>query len=151
GRARCPRMTLVATLVDTSAAVTSTSSRTAKIAALAEFLRTLGHGEVEVAVGFLTGVIRHGSIGVGWATASQLDGAAGAASVQIAELDAFFGSVLVTTGPGSQRRRADLMADLGARLTAPEADFTRRLLTGELRQGALAGVMSDAIAKAADV
>jgi DNA ligase-1 len=38
-----------------------------------------------------------------------------------------------------------------ARATAQEAEFVKRLFTGELRQGALAGVMADAVAKAADV
>ena len=38
-----------------------------------------------------------------------------------------------------------------ARATEPEADFVKRLFTGELRQGALAGLMVDAVAKAAGV
>jgi DNA ligase-1 len=44
-----------------------------------------------------------------------------------------------------------LLDDLFARATEAECDFIRRLLTGELRQGALAGIMVDAVAKAAGV
>jgi len=144
-------MTLLAALVDTSSAVAATPKRTEKTAAIAALLRQLDPPEVEAAVGFLTGVIRHGAIGVGWATAGQLQGYAAEPSVQVLELDDAFARLLVTTGTGSRSLRTDLLDALGARLTAPEADFTRRLLTGELRQGALAGLMADAIAQAAEV
>jgi DNA ligase-1 len=142
---------LLAELVDTSTAVAGVSSRTAKVAALAVLLGKLEPDEIEVAVGFLTGVVRHGAIGVGWAAASQLQGTASTATVEVTELHDVFGELLVTIGTGSRQQRAQMFADLGARLTPTEADFARRLLTGELRQGALAGVMAEAVAKAAGV
>jgi DNA ligase-1 len=138
-------------LVTTSTIVATTPSRTAKIAVLADLLARLDPSEVEPAVGMLTGQNRHGSIGIGWATAGQLTGTATEPSVTIAELDELFAELLVTTGTGSRATRTTLLDDMSARFTGPEADFTRHLLTGELRQGALAGVMVEAVAKASAI
>ena len=143
---------LLATLVETSSAVASTRSRKAKVAALAELLRALDAPEVEPAVGFLTGAPRQGRIGVGWRTAHGVEvEAATEPSIEVLELDAILSTLATTSGPGSVAARQALLADLFGRATPPEADFVRRLLTGELRQGALAGVMTDAVALAAEV
>ncbi len=55
------------------------------------------------------------------------------------------------SGKGSQARRAELVAGLFAAATETEQTFLLRLLGGELRQGALAGIMADAVAKAAGI
>ena len=60
-------------------------------------------------------------------------------------------AIQLTTGSGSAAARRGLLEGLLGRATKREADFVRRLLTGELRQGALAGLMIDAVAKAAGV
>jgi len=143
---------LLAALVDTSATVAGTRSRTAKVTALVALLRGLEPDEVEVAVGFLTGAPRQGRIGVGWRTAFSVDvPPALSPSITVLELDASLTALAGTSGTGSVAARHALLADVFGRATAPEADFIRRLLTGELRQGALAGVMTDAIAKSAEV
>jgi DNA ligase-1 len=144
-------MTSLAELVATSATLTATSSRRAKIAALAELLRALDPEEIVVAVASLTGVPRQGRIGVGWARAGTLTGTAAGPSLTIGDLDGALDRLEACAGPGSEGRRAAIIADLGGRLTAEEAAFVRALLTGELRQGALAGLMTDAVAAAADV
>lgn len=143
---------LLAALVETSGLVAGTRSRTAKVAAIGDLLRALDPDEVEVAVGFLTGAPRQGRIGVGWRSAYKQDvQPATEPSVEVLELDRLLTELAGTSGPGSQGRRQALLTDLFSRSTAPEADFVRRLLTGELRQGALAGVMTDAVAKASQV
>ncbi|MFL6204894.1 MAG: ATP-dependent DNA ligase [Acidimicrobiales bacterium] len=143
---------LLASLVETSSAVAGTRSRKAKVEALADLLRSLAADEVEVAVGFLTGVPRQGRIGVGWRSAYRQDvEPASAPSVAILEVDAVLTALAGTSGSGSQAARQALLTDLFSRATEPEVDFVRRLLTGELRQGALAGVMTDAVARAADI
>ena len=143
---------LLADLVATSAAVGATRSRTAKVAELVTLLRGLTRDEVEPAVGFLTGAARQGRIGVGWRTAFSVDvPAADEPSVEVLELDAILTELAGTAGAGSVAARQGLLRDLFGRATVAEADFIRRLLTGELRQGALAGVMTDAVAKAAEV
>jgi DNA ligase-1 len=143
---------LLAALVETSGVVGGTRSRTAKVAALGDLLRSLAPDEVEAAVGFLTGVPRQGRIGVGWRTAYRDEVVpAEEPSVEVLELDGTLTELAGTSGPGSQGHRQALLGDLFSRCTAPECDFVRRLLTGELRQGALAGVMTDAVARASEV
>ncbi len=144
-------MTLLADLVTTSTVLAATSSRTAKVAALAELLRTLEPDEIAVGVAYLTGTPRQGRIGVGWARVSTLTGRAVTPSVSIGDLDAVLDELEACVGPGSEGRRAATIEALGGRLTGDEAAFVRALLTGELRQGALAGLMTDAVAAAADV
>jgi DNA ligase-1 len=70
------------------------------------------------------------------------------ASLTIADVDDCFVELAGSVGPGSQSRRAQLLADLFGRATAPEQDFLRRSLTGEIRQGAVAGILTDAVARA---
>jgi DNA ligase-1 len=145
-------MVLLADLVATSAAVAATRSRTAKVAALGDLLRMLEPDEVEPAVGFLTGVPRQGRIGVGWRTAVKVElPPAAEPAIEVLDLDRTLADLAVTSGPGSVAARQALLGDLFARATAPETEFIRNLLTGGLRQGALAGVMTDAVAKAAGV
>jgi DNA ligase 1 len=145
-------VTLLADLVAASNEVAATSSRSRKIAILAELLRRLEPGEVTIAAGFLSGLPRQGRVGVGYSTIYGLEQApAPEPSLTISDLDAAIVAIQGATGGGSAARRRALLADLLGRATEAEAGFVRRLFTGELRQGALAGLMADAIAKAADV
>jgi DNA ligase-1 len=143
---------LLAELVATARAVGETSARNAKVRLIAELLARLDPDEAAVAVGFLSGDPRQGRIGVGWATAFRVDVApASAPSLEIGDLDDAFDSLQRTTGPGSVEARGSLLASLFSKATAEEADFIRRLLIGEMRQGALDGVVTEAVAKAANV
>src|SRR5918992_4242775 len=145
-------MTLLADLVNASRDVTDTSSRSQKIAILAELLRRLDPSEVAVTVGFLTGVPRQGRVGVGYSTIYGIERAPAAdASLTIGELDRAIAEVQGMTGSGSAAGRKRILGELLGRATEQEADFVKRLFTGGLRQGALAGLMVDAIAKAARV
>jgi ATP-dependent DNA ligase I len=145
-------MTLLADVVTASANVTDTSSRSEKVAILAELLARLDPDEVAPAVGFLAGVPRQGRVGVGYSTIYGIEGApAGQASLTIGELDRTIAEVQVMTGSGSAATRREILGELLGRATEPEADFVKRLFTGGLRQGALAGLMVDAVAKAAAV
>jgi DNA ligase-1 len=144
--------TLLADVVTASRDVGATSLRSRKVAILAELLRALEHAEVAVVAGFLSGTPRQGRIGVGYSTIHGLETATAATpSLTVGDLDAALDAVEAATGSGSAGSRRQLLGDLLGRATADEADFVRRLLTGELRQGALAGVMVDAVAKAAGV
>ena len=145
-------MTLLDAVVTVSAEVAGTSSRSRKIAVLADLLRALEPDEVAPAVGFLSGAPRQGRVGVGYSTIYRIDGAcAPQPSLTIHDLDRAIVAVQELTGSGSAGRRKELLSQLLARATEQEADFIRRLFTGELRQGALAGLMVDATAKAAGV
>jgi DNA ligase 1 len=145
-------LTLFAEIVDASRLVTATSSRSRKVALLAELLARLAPAEVPIVVGFLSGVPRQGRIGVGYAAVYRAEARpALEPSLTVADVDQAISEIESATGSGSTAERRQLLDALLARATADEGDFVRRLLTGELRQGALAGIMADAVAKAAGV
>jgi DNA ligase 1 len=145
-------VTLLTQVVAASDEVAATSSRSRKIAILADLLRALEPGEVPVAVGVLSGIPWQGRVGVGYATVYGVERpAADRASLAVADLDRAISEIQAATGSGSTARRREIFGELLAQTTPAEADFARRLLTGGLRQGALAGLMADAVAKAAGV
>ncbi|MFP5023074.1 ATP-dependent DNA ligase [Pseudonocardia phyllosphaerae] len=143
---------LFSDVVATSAAVGATRSRTAKATALAGLLRAAAPGEVVPVVAWLSGAPRQGRIGTGWRTLSGLDAApAGDPSLTVEAVDALLDELTATSGSGSTARRHDLLQRLYGAATADEQRFLHRLLTGELRQGALEGLMVEAVAAASGV
>jgi DNA ligase-1 len=143
---------LLADVLAASAAVTATRSRTAKAAAIAELLRRAGVDEVEPVTAWLAGETRQGRLGVGWRTLSRMAGEpAPDPSLSVADVDLALTELAATNGPGSAARRDAIVSALLSAATAGEQQFLVRLLTGELRQGALEGVVLDAVAAAADV
>jgi DNA ligase-1 len=135
----------------TSEAVAGTSARLAKIDAIASCLRRLEPGEVPIAVAYLSGELPHAPIGIGWAALRELPAPAASATLTVSEVDSLLRQLGATTGRGSQSARRALLADLLGRATETEQRFLTGLLLGELRQGALDGVMADAVARAAEV
>jgi DNA ligase-1 len=144
---------LLVDVATASADVGAQSSRLAKIARIAQLLGAAADGgdahRVAVVVSWLSGELPQRQIGVGWAALRSLPPAADAATLTVAEVDAAFTAIGAVAGRGSQTQRATLLARLFSAATTVEQTFLRRLLQGELRQGALAGVMADAVAKAA--
>jgi DNA ligase-1 len=146
-------VTLLNDLVDTSQRVGASSARSTKVRELAAFLRSLAADEIEMAVHYLAGEIAQGRIGIGYAALRTAASStpAHAPNLTLAQLDRSLTGLAEVRGPGSASRRADNLRELFSRATAAEQDFLVRLLAGELRQGALAGVMVDAIAAAAAI
>jgi DNA ligase-1 len=145
-------MTLLATVVATSREVAATSARSAKTRLLADRLRALTADELEIAVQYLSGEIRQGRIGIGGAAVrSSVAGAAAEPQLHLLDVDRALDELAEIRGSGSTARRAAALSALFGRATRDEQEFLQRLLVGELRQGALAGVMIDAIAAAIDV
>ena len=145
-------MTLFSDVVIASKLVSETSSRSRKVATLAELLRELEGSELAIAVAFLSGAPRQGRVGVGYSTVYGLEvPPAPEASLSIIDVDRAISDIQAATGSGSAGKRRQLLAELLGGATQEEAGFLRRLFTGELRQGALAGLMADAVAKAAGV
>ena len=142
---------LLAELVATSAAVGATRSRLAKVAALADGLRHAAPGEIAIVVSYLSGELRQRRSGVGWAALRDLPPPAATASLEIAEIDRAFARIEAASGAGSAAVRREELAALFARATAEEQRFLAMLAGGELRQGALAGIVTDAVAAAAGV
>jgi DNA ligase-1 len=142
---------LFADLAATSIAVAATRSRKRKAELLGEALRGLAPGEVEPAVAYLSGELRQRRTGVGWASLQELPAPAGEPSLQVGDVDLVLARVAELSGSGSQAARRDAIGDLFARATADEQAFLRGLIAGEVRQGALAGVMADAVALATGI
>jgi DNA ligase-1 len=144
---------LFSDVVNASATVTATRSRLAKVDALAGVLRDAEpDAEVPAVVGFLVGQPRQGRIGTGWRTLVKLvTPPAAEPTLTVADVDTALSELATLSGAGSAARRATLLAGLLSRATKAEQDFLIRLLAGELRQGALEGVMVDAVARAADL
>jgi DNA ligase-1 len=133
----------------TSAAVAATSSRKAKIELLAATLRGFSPAEAEPGAAFLAGELRQRQTGVGWRSVMELPPPAETASLTVTEVADTVDRLAGISGAGSQARRRDEVHRLFARATDAEQRLLRGLFTGEVRQGALAGVLTDAIAKAA--
>jgi len=142
-------MCLIAQVTETSRRVAETPRRLEKIDLLAELLRQLELDEVEPVVAFLCGYIRQGKTGAGYAALRDAAAPpAEIASLEIREVDQAFASLARTQGRGSEERRRELLRALLARATQAEQRFLTGLLFGEIRQGALEGVMLEALAKA---
>lgn len=133
----------------TSRAVSATRSRRAKVGLLAACLGRLEPREARVGTAYLAGELPQGRIGVGWATVRSVEATpADEPSLTLLEVDATLQRIADTTGSGSQTTREGLLRDLLARATAEEQAFVRALLLQELRQGALEGVLVEAVAVA---
>jgi DNA ligase-1 len=141
---------LLAQVVETSGRIAQTSKRLEKIGLLAALLRQLKLGEIDVVVPYLSGRTRQGKIGIGYRVL-QASGAepADTPSLEIAAVDRALEALASVSGAGSEQRRIELLHQLLASATAPEQHFLINLLIGELRQGALEGLMVEAVAKAA--
>lgn len=136
-------------MADTSRAIAETSKRTVKIALAADLLRQLAPEEIRPVAAYLAGTTRQGRIGIGYATIRDALGPpAEAPSIAVLDLDRTLESL--TAIRGSREKQAALRSLLG-RATEPEQRFLFALLVGELRQGALEGLMVDALAKAANL
>ncbi|HKH70208.1 MAG TPA: ATP-dependent DNA ligase [Vicinamibacterales bacterium] len=140
-------------LVTTSGAVAEASSRLAKIGLLADLLRRTAPDEIEIAVGFLSGEPRQGRIGIGGATIWSAKDVAGAETptLTLHDVDEALTQIAALKGAGSTATRQQRLRDLLGRATRAEQDFIVRLLFGELRQGALEGVLIEAVARASGV
>jgi DNA ligase-1 len=144
-------LTRLSDVADASAETATTGARSAKTKRLAEVLRAADPDDVPAIVAWLSGELLQRRIGVGWAALSTLPPAASAPSLTVAAVNRAFAEMAEASGPGSQTRRAALLEGVMSKSTEVEQAFLRSLLAGNLRQGALAGVMSDAIATAAGV
>jgi DNA ligase 1 len=138
-------------IVTTSQSVRETSARSDKIRHLAACLRNVEPDHIETAVALLSGELRQGRIGLGPATlhAAMPPDAAPAPDLTLAEVDATLARIAQTSGAGSTTDRARLIGELFARATKDEQEFLQRVVLGELRQGAVEGLMVDAVAQAA--
>jgi DNA ligase-1 len=142
---------LLAEIAGVSRAVATTSARLAKIETLAAALREAGPLEVPIAVAYLSGELPQRQIGIGWAALRDGFTPADTPSLTLSDVDTALGAIGAVSGKGSTATRKALVSELFGRATVGEQQFLYGLLSGELRQGALEGVMTEAVARAAAV
>ena len=152
-RPTIPPVTPLASLVATSQRVRAARARLTKVRELAALLKLLAPAEIPLATRYLSGEIPQGRIGLGYATlsAAAAQAPATAPSLSVAELDERLSALGSMRGAGSAARREAALQQLFARASAAEQPFLLQLLAGELRQGALEGIMIEAIAAAAQL
>ena len=140
-------------LVAVSRDVGATSGRVEKIRHLADLIARVPAAEIGIVIPFLSGGARQGRVGIGYAQLSALRDVPPATppALDLADVDAAFDRLAAASGAGSSGARNQVLRDLLSRATRDEQDFLIRLLSGELRQGALEGVLVEAVARAADV
>ena len=138
-------------LVQTSRRVAETSGRLAKIELLASLLARAPQDEIETATAFLSGTTQVERLGVGYATlqASRHQPTVEAPRLELRAVVGALQRLAAASGPGSVLTKKQLLGDLFASATREEQQFLMRLLTGELRQGALEGLVTEAVARAA--
>lgn len=141
----------LAGLVDVVGRVRATVRKTEKVALLADFLRHTRGRETELAALYLSGTLPQGRIGVGWRMiqAAMTGQPASGEPPTLLEVDQVFEAVAADEGPGSSQRKVQALRALLERTDAGGRRFLTELVRGELRQGALEGLLQDAIARAA--
>jgi DNA ligase-1 len=130
------------------------SSRLEKIGLLAGLLARATPDEIEIAVAFLSGSYRQQKLNVGYAAlqAASEGGAAESSTLELTDVDGVLEQISrVKQGKGSTAQRQRLLGELFTRATADEQHFLFRLVIGELRQGAVEGLMLEAVAKASSI
>jgi DNA ligase-1 len=141
---------LFSQVADTSQAVAATAKRSEKVALLAAMLRHASPPDVQAVVAFATGSSLTTRLGVGWATLSDVrPPPATVATLSVSDVDRVLAELALIEGAGSVAQRRQLLGGLLAQATAIEQQFIRSIVGGELRQGALDGVMAAAVAAAA--
>jgi DNA ligase-1 len=138
-------------LAATSRRLAETTGRREKIGLLAALLAQTPGDEIEIATAYLSGAVRQDRLGLGWSTIQRASpgATADAPSVELSEVDATLEAIAGTSGKGSAEAKQRLLRALLARLTAEEQRFLGGLIVGELRQGALEGLVVEGVAAAA--
>ena len=89
---------------------------------------------------------------MGWSALSKLDaGPATEATLEVMQIDRWLSELAAVSGAGSAARRHELLRTVFELATEREQRLLRGVFGGELRQGALDGVMVEAIAKGAGI
>ncbi len=143
-------MLLFVDVAETSREVAGSAARSAKTVALARLFAKADPDDAPIAITYLAGRLPQRRIGVGWRALSSLRQApAPVATLTVETVDEALGRIAAVAGKGSTAERRRLLGELMAAATETEQDFLFRLLSGELRQGALDALAVEGLAAAA--
>jgi DNA ligase-1 len=138
-------------------ALESTTKRTEKVAYLVDFLRSLEKEEIAPAVSFITGRPFPESdervLVIGGQTLWKVHRSGGQSALiqkpaTILEVYRTFDKIASASGAGSRQRKETLIDTLLSRLPRADAAYLMRIIFGEMRIGAVEGMVLDAIAEA---
>jgi DNA ligase-1 len=131
--------------------VRATSRRTAKVELIAELLRQTEGRETELCALYLSGLLPQRRIGVGYRMLQDVAAARPAppGELPLLDVDRAFAAIAAEQGGVSALRRALALSGLLGRADEDGRRFLASLVVGEVRQGALEGVVLEAIARAA--
>ncbi|HZE66878.1 MAG TPA: ATP-dependent DNA ligase [Sporichthyaceae bacterium] len=132
-------------LARTSADVAGNSARSVKIRLIADCLRAAQPIDVPIVVAYLAGELRQRRTGLGPAALRDLPSPAADPTLTVAEVDATFATMSELSGAASSTRRKEMFRALAERTSAAEQQLLAGLVAGELRQGALDGLMVEAV------
>jgi DNA ligase-1 len=147
----------LARVVEVSAAVAADPKRRAKVKRLAELLAEVPKDQLRAAVTVLSGSLPVSSpLGLGpsrlrsaWTeSTTQTSLRVPGPPLTLRDLELSLADVARAEGAGSVDRKVGLLRALLERAAPDEQEFLLRLCFGELRQGALDGVMLEAVAQA---
>jgi DNA ligase-1 len=143
----------LASLVTLVGQVRASTKKTEKVRLLADFLRQTRGRETELAAFYLSGSLPQGKIGVGWRMieAAITGNPPKSTSLTLPEIDQIFDDIASSQGSGSADKKLKALRHLFERTSAEERNFVSGLLMGEIRQGALEGLILDAVSKAANL
>lgn len=141
----------LAQLVDAVTQVRKTTKKSEKVRLLADALLLASAHEIELAAFYLSGSLPQGKIGIGWNLIQKAlaVGESTKEPLTLRDLDDAIGRLAGEQGAGSTERRAAELRRLFNRAAPDERRFLSQLLNGEIRQGALEGLLLEAIAGAA--
>ncbi len=142
---------LLAEVVATSATVSATRSRKAKVAAIAELLGRVSVPETAVVTSYVGGALLQRRTGLGWRGLQTLPEPADSPGLEVLEVHESFERIAALAGAGSQAARAEAVEQLFGAATADEQAWLRGLVTGAIRQGALDSLVQEGLAAAAGV
>ncbi|MEU8522767.1 ATP-dependent DNA ligase [Streptomyces sp. NBC_01216] len=146
---------LLARLADASRLVAASSARSRKIAVLAGLFSDTAPEETPLVIAYLSGRLPQGRIGVGWSVLKDAVPPAVPPARQptltLSRTDAAMSALAAVSGAGSRTERVRRVRELMAAATLPEQEFLLRLLSGEVRQGALDAIALEGVARAAAV
>ena len=142
---------LLTEIAAASEAVAAASSRKDKIALLAACLRAASTTDAPVVAAWLSGRTFQRRTGLGWASLRSAPPPAAQPTLTVSEVDDALARAALLSGPGSTGERQAILTGLLAASTMPEQRLLAGLVSGELRQGAAAGLIVDAVAAAAVV
>ncbi|MTE17942.1 ATP-dependent DNA ligase [Streptomyces sp. TRM43335] len=139
---------LLADVARASRRIAATSSRTEKVALLAELFRAADPDDAPIVVAHLAGRLPQRRTGIGWKALSRPVAPAAEPSLSVRDVHLALDGIAAVAGRGAQAERVRRLHALLGAATADEQDFLVRLIAGELRQGALDAFAVEGLAAA---